>query len=173
MDLEKYIRNIPDFPKKGIQFKDITTLIKEPEAFKGAVDWLVSVFKDKEVEKVVAVESRGFIFAAPLALALDAGLVLVRKQGKLPASTIRVKYQLEYGEDILEMHRDSVKEGEKVIIVDDLLATGGTTKAAVELLTKVKADIAGIGFLIELEGLCGRDKIKGYPAYSRVKFPCC
>ncbi len=172
MDLEKFIRNVPDFPKKGIQFKDITTLINNPEAFNEAVNWMESLFKSEKIDKVVAIESRGFIFGAPLALRLNAGLVLVRKKGKLPAATLSAQYKLEYGTDSLEMHSDLIEEGEKVVIVDDLLATGGTIAATIELLEKLKAEIVGISFLIELDGLNGGEKLKGHPSYSRMKLPC-
>ena len=170
MNLKEFVRNIPDFPKAGIQFKDITTLIKDKDAFKESIDWMVSLYQDKQVDKVVAVESRGFIFGAPVAIALNAGIVLVRKIGKLPGETIKVQYQLEYGYDELEMHSDSIKPDEKVIIVDDLLATGGTTQATIELLKKVPADIVGICFLIELEFLNGRAKLGDYPACSLIKY---
>ena len=170
-DIGKYIRNIPDFPKKGIQFKDITTLLKDAAVFKESVNWMASLFKSEEIDKVVSLESRGFVFAAPLAVALDAGLVLIRKNGKLPAECLSVKYSLEYGEDIFEMHTDSLKEGERVVIVDDLLATGGTARAAVDLVEKAKASIKAICVLIELEELGGREKIKDYPIYSRIKYP--
>jgi len=170
MELNSLIRNVPDFPKAGIQFKDITTLIKDKEGFKKSIAWMSSLFRDKQIDKVVAVESRGFIFGAPVAIELEAGLVLVRKKGKLPAETISVKYELEYGTDELEMHRDSIETGERVIIVDDLLATGGTTRAAVELVEKVPAEIVGISFLIELEGLKGREKLGDYPAFSLIKY---
>lgn len=170
MNLKEFVRNVPDFPKAGIQFKDITTLIKDKDAFKESVDWMVSLYRDKQVDKVVAVESRGFIFGAPVAIALNAGIVLVRKSGKLPSETMKVKYQLEYGYDELEMHNDSISPGEKVIIVDDLLATGGTTQATIELIKKVPADIVGICFLIELEFLNGRSKLGGYPACSLIKY---
>jgi len=168
--LDGMIRNVPDFPKPGIQFKDITTLLKDKEGFRESITWMSSLFRDKKIDKVVAVESRGFVFGAPVAYEIGAGLALVRKKGKLPAGTISVRYDLEYGSDELEMHSDSVSPGERVVIIDDLLATGGTTLAAIELLEKVSAEIVGISFLIELEGLGGRDKLKGYPSYSRIKF---
>lgn len=170
MNLKEIIRNVPDFPKKGIQFKDITTLVQNKKAFKAAIDWMVSLYKDKQVDKIIAVESRGFIFGAPLAVALDTGMVLVRKKGKLPAKTITVKYELEYGENELEMHEDTVLPDERVIIIDDLLATGGTTQAVIKLINKVSAKIVGICVLIELEGLRGRDKLNPYPVESLIKF---
>jgi adenine phosphoribosyltransferase len=170
MNLKRTIREIPDFPKKGISFKDITTLLNDPAAFEESIEWMVSLYKDEKIDRIVAIESRGFIFGAPLALRLNAGLVLVRKKGKLPGDTISVKYELEYGEDELEMHKDAVKSDENVVIVDDLLATGGTTKAVVELITKVPAKIAGICVLIELDGLKGRDKLNPYPVESLIRF---
>ena len=170
MNLKQIIREIPDFPKKGISFKDITTLLNDPAAFNEAIDWMASLYKGQKIDRVIAVESRGFIFGAPLALRLNAGMVLVRKKGKLPADTISVKYELEYGEDELEMHRDAVGSEENVVIVDDLLATGGTTKAVVELMTKVSARIAGICVLIELNGLKGRDRLSPYHVESLIQF---
>lgn len=170
MNLKEMVRNVPDFPKKGIQFKDITTIIKDKDRFKKAVDWMVSLYKDKKVDKVVAIESRGFIFGAPVAILLNAGLVIVRKKGKLPAETLSVKYELEYGENELEIHKDSIKQGENVVIVDDLLATGGTTRATIDLIKMIPAEILGICFLIELKGLKGRDKLTPYDIQSLIKF---
>ncbi len=170
MNLKEIIRNVPDFPKAGIQFKDISTLIQNPEAFKEAIDWMSSLYKNKQVDKVIAVESRGFIFGAPLAIALNAGMVMVRKKGKLPAQTLNVKYDLEYGEDELQMHADAVEPDENVIIVDDLLATGGTIRATIELINNVSAEIMGICFLIELMELKGRDKLNPYHVESMIKF---
>lgn len=170
MNLKEVIRNVPDFPRKGIQFKDITTLIQNPEAFKIVIEWMTSLYKDIQVDKIIVVESRGFIFGAPLAIELNAGMVLVRKKGKLPAETISVKYQLEYGEDILEMHKDAIVPEEKVVIVDDLLATGGTTKACIEILNKVPANIVGIAVLIELVDLKGRDKLSPYKIDSLITY---
>ncbi|MGM0441532.1 MAG: adenine phosphoribosyltransferase [Elusimicrobiota bacterium] len=171
MDLEKLIRNVPDFPKDGVQFKDITTLIKNRDAFKESIDWMCSNYKNKKVDKVLAVESRGFIFGAPVALQLNAGLILVRKEGKLPAESLRVKYELEYGEDVLEMHKDALEPKDNVIIVDDLLATGGTTEATIELVEKVPANILGLSFLIELEGINGRKRLEPYRVDSLIKYP--
>ncbi len=170
MNLKEIIRNVPDFPKEGIQFKDITTLIKNPEAFKETIEWMASLYRDKNIDKVVAVESRGFIFGAPLALELGIGLVLVRKKGKLPAETLSVSYELEYGVDELEMHKDAISPEENVVVIDDLLATGGTTLATIELIKKVPARIIGIAVLIELEGLNGRDKLNPYPVDALIKF---
>lgn len=168
--LEEYIRNIPDFPKKGILFRDITTLLSNPEAFRCSVDQIVSVYQNKDIDYVVAAESRGFILAGPLSYKLNAGFVPVRKPGKLPAQTYSQTYQLEYGTDSLEIHRDAFSPNSKILIHDDLLATGGTVEAMVELVKKLKGKIVGISFLIELEALGGREKLKSYPVHSLIKF---
>jgi adenine phosphoribosyltransferase len=168
--LGKSIRSIPDFPKPGILFRDITTLVKDKKAFKLAIDILFKKYKNKKIDKVVAVESRGFIFGATLAYKLSAGFVPVRKKGKLPARTISATYALEYGTDTLEIHEDAINPGERVLIVDDLLATGGTVSAVIDLVKQLKGKIIGIGFLIELVDLHGRKKLKGYPIYSLIKF---
>ena len=168
--LKKHIRNIPDFPKQGILFRDITTLLKDKTAFKKAIDGLAKIVKGKKIDYVVAVESRGFIFGAALAYKLGAGFIPIRKKGKLPAETISASYALEYGTDSLEMHKDALKENSKILIVDDLLATGGTVAAVCQLTQQVKAKIAGIVFLIELCDLKGRDKLKGYPVYSLIQY---
>jgi adenine phosphoribosyltransferase len=168
--LEKSIRSIPGFPKPGIIFRDITTLLKDKKAFKKAVAELAARYKNKKIDKVVAVESRGFIVGAVVAFLLGAGFVTVRKKGKLPAKTISVKYSLEYGTDTLEVHEDAILPGEKVLIIDDLLATGGTVSAVIKLMSKLKAKISGIAFLIELVDLKGREKLRGYPVVSLIKF---
>ncbi len=168
--LKKYIRNIPDFPKQGILFRDITTLLKNKSAFKKSVDALAKAVRGKKVDYVVAVESRGFIFGAALAYKLGAGFIPVRKKGKLPAETISADYALEYGTDSLQMHKDALKANSKVLIVDDLLATGGTVAAVCQLTQQLKAKIAGIIFLIELCDLRGRDKLKGYPIFSLIQY---
>lgn len=168
--LEKSIRSIPDFPKKGILFRDVTTLIQNKAAFKKSIDLLVKKYKAKGFDKVVGVEARGFIFGAAVAHKIGAGFVPVRKKGKLPFKTISTTYQLEYGTDTLEIHQDAIGAGEKVLIIDDLLATGGTVKAVIELVKQLGGKIAGIGFVIELIDLNGRDKLKAYPVYSLVKF---
>ncbi|MBU0710089.1 MAG: adenine phosphoribosyltransferase [Candidatus Omnitrophica bacterium] len=170
MNLADTIRNIPDFPKQGILFKDITTLLKDKNAFRQAVDEMASKFKDKNIDKVVAVEARGFIFGGAIAHAIGAGFVPVRKKGKLPAKTSFVTYDLEYGSDTLEIHHDAIVEGEKVLIVDDLLATGGTVKAVTDLVKQLKGEITGIIFLIELTDLKGRDKLKEYPLEALIQF---
>ncbi|MDD5130727.1 MAG: adenine phosphoribosyltransferase [Candidatus Omnitrophica bacterium] len=168
--LEKSIRNIPDFPKKGILFRDVTTLIKNKEAFKKSVDLLAKKFKTKKFDKVVGVEARGFIFGAAVAYKIGAGFVPVRKKGKLPFKAISTTYQLEYGTDTLEIHQDAISSGDKILIIDDLLATGGTVKAVIELIQKLGGKVGGIGFVVELTDLKGKDKFKEYPVYSLVKF---
>ena len=170
MDLKALIRDIPDFPKQGILFKDITTLLKDPAALKEVVRQMVEAFKSSGVTKVCGIESRGFIFGAPLAMALNAGFVPVRKPGKLPAQKISEEYALEYGTDKIEMHVDAVSKGEKVLIVDDPLATGGTAAACVRLLKKMEANIVGVSFLIELEFLNGRKQLEGQNVMSLVKY---
>ena len=168
--LERSIRNIPDFPKPGILFRDVTTLIQNKSAFKKSIDLLAEKYKGKKIDKVVGVEARGFIFGAALAHKIGAGFVPVRKKGKLPCKTISATYELEYGTDILEIHEDAITSGEKVLIIDDLLATGGTVKAVTGLVKQLQGKIIGIGFVIELVDLHGRDKLKEYPLYSLVKF---
>jgi len=169
-DLEDYIRNIPNFPKPGILFRDITTLLKDKSAFKQAVDALARKYKNKKIDLVVAVEARGFILGGALAHKLGAGFVPVRKKGKLPWKTSAVTYALEYGTDTLEMHQDAIKAGDKVLIVDDLLATGGTVDAVTDLVKQKRGKIIGIAFLIELTDLRGIDKLKDYPVYSLIKY---
>ncbi len=161
-DLRRFIRDVPDWPKKGILFRDITPLLGEPEAFSAAVDALCSDFRDNRVDYVAAVEARGFIFGAAVAERLDAGFVPIRKKGKLPSATESITYELEYGSDTLEVHNDAVKRGSNVLMVDDLLATGGTMAAACELIEKIGGKIAGIAFLVELSELGGREKLGGH-----------
>lgn len=156
MDLASFVRDVPDFPKKGILFKDITTLLKDKDAFRASIDRLTDAFRDTKVDHVVGMESRGFIFGAPLAYNLDAGFVPVRKLGKLPAETLRVEYALEYGTNTLEIHTDAIEPGQKVLIVDDLLATGGTVAATIELVRRLGGEVVGLGFLVELLFLNGR-----------------
>ena len=170
VNLERKIRNIPDFPKKGILFKDITTLLKDKEAFRKAIDLLAKRFKGKRIDSVVAVEARGFIFGGALAYKLNAGFVPVRKKGKLPHKTLSVTYNLEYGTDTLEIHKDAIKPNSKILIVDDLLATGGTINAAANLIKKLKGKISGIIFLIELVELRGSAKLKDFSVHSLLKF---
>jgi adenine phosphoribosyltransferase len=168
--LEASIRSIPDFPKPGVLFRDVTTLIKNKPAFKEAVDQLAKIYKGKKIDKVAGVEARGFIFGAALAYKIGAGFVPVRKKGKLPCKTVSATYALEYGTDTLEIHSDAIKPSEKVLIIDDLLATGGTVSATIELIEKLKGKIIGIGFVIELVDFKGREKFKKYPVHSLVKF---
>lgn len=170
LNLESYIRDIPDFPKPGILFRDITTLLKDKKAFKAAIGALTAQYKDKKIDTVVAVESRGFIFGSAVAYKLGAGLVPVRKKGKLPAKTNSVTYELEYGTDTLEIHHDAIQPKNRVLIVDDLLATGGTVKAVKDLVNQLQGDIVGFAFLIELSALKGRDKLKGDPVFALIKY---
>lgn len=168
--LSKYIRNIPDFPKKGIIFRDVTTLIKHKKAFRQSVDAMAQCVKGEKIDIVVGVEARGFIFGGALAYKLGVGFVPVRKKGKLPHKTYRISYDLEYGTDTLEIHQDAIKKNMRVLIVDDLLATGGTVGAVVTLLKRLKARIVSILFLIELVDLKGREKLKGFPLHSLIEF---
>ena len=169
-DLKKAIRDIPDFPRKGIIFKDITPLLQNTKLFKKAVDELSEKFAEKNIDVVVSVESRGFILGSAIAYKLDASFVPVRKKGKLPYRTYRATYDLEYGQDTLEIHQDAISKGNKVLIIDDLLATGGTLGAVIGLVKKMGGEIAGIGFLIELTFLKGREKNKDYGIFSLIKF---
>jgi adenine phosphoribosyltransferase len=168
--LKDYIRNIPDFPKPGILFRDITTLLKDKDAFKHAIDALVRRYKNKKIDLVVAVEARGFVLGGTIAYKLGAGFVPVRKRGKLPWKTHSATYSLEYGTDTLEMHSDAIKPNTRVLIVDDLIATGGTVKAVADLVKNLKGKIVGIAFLIELSELGGRKQLKGYQVYSLIKY---
>ena len=170
MDLEKIIRDVPDFPKKGIIFKDITTLLKDTEAFKQTIDMMVEKYKGKGIGKIVGIESRGFIFGGAVAYLLGCGFVPARKPGKLPAETISESYTLEYGENTLELHVDAIEKGEKVVIIDDLLATGGTAAAVAKLVEKLGGQIEGLEFLIELDFLKGKEKLSGYPVYSYLHY---
>ena len=169
-ELKKHIRNIQDFPKKGIVFRDITTLLKNPSALSQAFDELYDSTKELMVDKVVGIESRGFIFGAMLAQRLNVGFVPVRKPGKLPAETEKEFYDLEYGKDSIEIHKDAIRSGEKVLIHDDLLATGGTAKAAINLVEKLGGDVVQVLFLVELSFLNGREKLKGYNVKSLVDY---
>ena len=169
-DLKQCIRNIPDFPKKGILFRDITTLLNKSEKFKEVIDVLSERYRDKKIDVVVAVESRGFIFGGALAHKLGAAIVPVRKKGKLPYKTFSATYSLEYGEDALEIHEDAFQQGMRVLLIDDLLATGGTIGAVIELVKKLKGEIVEIAFVIELSDLKGRAKLKDLPVYSMVQY---
>ena len=168
--LRAKIREVPDFPKPGILFYDITTLIREPAAFREAIDLMTEPFRDSKVEIVVGMESRGFIFSAPMALGLGAGFVPVRKLGKLPAETISVEYELEYGTNTLEIHSDAIAPGQRVLIVDDLLATGGTVLGTIDLVEQLKGEIVGLSFLVELAFLKGRDRLDGHRINSVVAY---
>jgi adenine phosphoribosyltransferase len=168
--LADYIRDIPDFPKPGILFRDITPLLAAPQAFHEAIRGLAEPFRQDQVELVAAAEARGFIFAAPLALELGAGLVPIRKPGKLPCKTLSYTYQLEYGSDTLEVHTDAIRPGCRVLMVDDLLATGGTIEACCRMIEQAGGKVAGCAFVIELAGLGGRQRIAGYKTVSLVRY---
>ncbi len=170
MKLETTIRAIPDFPKKGILFRDITTLLNDKKAFKKAVDELVKLLKSKKIDYIIAAESRGFMFGGVLAYKLGCGFVPIRKSGKLPYKTYRYTYSLEYGTDSLEMHRDAFPKGSRILVLDDLLATGGTAFAMINLAKKLKAKIVAVVFLIELTALGGRKKLGKHPIYSLIKY---
>lgn len=170
MDYKSFIREVPDFPKPGILFYDITTLLKEPICLRAIIDDLVQQYQGIGITKVVGMESRGFILGSPLAYHLNAGFVPVRKPGKLPADVFEVKYNLEYGSNSLAIHRDAIQEGESVLIVDDLLATGGTAAATVHLIRQLGGEITGVGFLVELLGLEGRKKLDGCTVHSLVSY---
>jgi len=169
-ELRARIREIPDFPKPGILFYDITTLLKDPVAYRAAIDAMLAPYAGMAIDIVVGMESRGFIFSAPMAYQLGAGLVPVRKLGKLPAETISVEYALEYGSNTLEVHRDAIQPGQKVLIVDDLLATGGTVNGTVELVQRLKGEIVGLAFLVELGFLKGRDRLAGHTVSSVITY---
>jgi adenine phosphoribosyltransferase len=169
-NLKKLIREVPDFPKPGINFYDITTLLKHPEGLRLTVDALSAEFKGETVDVVLGIEARGFIFAPALAYHIGAGFVPVRKPRKLPAETAKISYDLEYGQDTLEIHRDAVGDGQRVIIADDLLATGGTAKAAVDLVESLGGKVVGLVFVVELEFLPGRKKLDGYDVRSLIKY---
>jgi adenine phosphoribosyltransferase len=170
MDLASMIRDVPDFPVKGILFKDITTLIRDANAFREAIDQMTARWQGTPIDVVVAVESRGFVFGAPIAYKLRAGFVPVRKPCKLPAETIRQEYSLEYGTNVLEMHKDALKPGQRVLIVDDLLATGGSAHATISLVEQLGGQVVGLTFLIDLTFLHGMEKLQGYDVFSLVQF---
>jgi len=170
MDLKQKIRTVEDFPKPGISFKDITTLLQDPQAYKYAIDQLVEIAEEYDYDIIVGPEARGFIFSASMAYATSKPFVLVRKPGKLPSETVKYEYELEYGTDALEVHKDAIKPGDKVLIVDDLLATGGTTKAVAELIEQLGAEVAAVLFLIELSFLDGRDKLSKYKVRNLLEY---
>ncbi len=169
-NLSRYIRDVPDFPVEGIIFKDITTLLKDPQAFRRATELFLQRYRGQKIDQVVAIESRGFIFGAPIAYQLGVGFVPVRKLGKLPADTISQEYALEYGTACLEIHKDAIQKGQRILIVDDLLATGGSAQATVSLVEKLGGEIVSIAFLIELAFLKGRDKLKGHDLFSLIRY---
>ena len=168
--LRNLIREVPDFPKPGINFYDITTLLLDPDGLKNTIDGLVSEIPDGKIDTVIGIESRGFIFATPIAYQIGAGFIPVRKPKKLPAEKVSVSYDLEYGQDTLEMHKDAVGEGHRVLIVDDLLATGGTARAVCDLVESVGGTVAGLLFVVELNFLGGRAKFDGYDVRSLIKY---
>lgn len=170
MDLKKFIRDIPDFPKPGILFKDITTLLQNGEAFKAAVDRFISYYKDKKIDYVAAVEARGYIMGGVLAYHLGAGFVPVRKPGKLPYDVVSMAYTLEYGSNTLEVHKDAIEPGRRVLIFDDLIATGGSAEATAKLIEKIGGEVAGIAFMIELSELKGKEKLSGYDVFSLLVY---
>jgi adenine phosphoribosyltransferase len=169
-DLKRYIREVPDFPKPGILFYDITTLLQDPLALRMTVDRFVWFFANRQIDKVVGIESRGFMFGPIVAYDLNAGFVPVRKPGKLPAETVRQTYELEYGSDTIEIHRDAIQPGENVLIIDDLIATGGTAKATAQLVESLGGKVAGFGFIIELTFLPGREQLQGYDIASLIQY---
>ena len=168
--IKNAIRNIPDFPKPGIQFKDITTLLQDHVAFSESIDIFCDKFGNNEIDLIVGIESRGFIFGAPVALRLGCPFAIARKAGKLPAKTVSAEYELEYGTDSVEIHKDAIKKGDRVLIMDDLIATGGTASAVGELVTKCQGDITGFAFLISLAELKGSDKLKPHPVFAIIDF---
>jgi adenine phosphoribosyltransferase len=170
IDLASLVRNIPDFPMPGIQFKDITTLLRNGPAFIQVIDQLVERYRDQQIDAIAGIESRGFIFSAPLAYKLGVGLVPIRKPGKLPADTYEIEYALEYGTNKLEIHRDAFNPGDRVVVIDDLLATGGTIGAACTLIEQAGGTVAELAFVIELGFLNGREKLEGYPIHSLIQY---
>ncbi|RAU93070.1 adenine phosphoribosyltransferase [Paenibacillus sp. YN15] len=170
MNFKDYIRVIPDFPQPGISFKDITTLLQDGAAYKASIDALKELVKEKQIDLIAGPEARGFVVGTPLAYSLGVGFVPIRKSGKLPAATIEEDYALEYGKDKLAMHADAILPGQKVLIADDLLATGGTISTSVNLVRKLGGEIVGAAFLIELEELNGRDKLEGIDVFSLMKY---
>ena len=169
--IEEYVRSIPDFPEEGIIFRDVTSVIQDPDGLKLAIDGIDNLIKDLDFDVVVGPESRGFIFGVPVAYNFGKGFVPVRKKGKLPCETISAEYELEYGTATIEIHKDAIKKSQKIVIVDDLIATGGTTEAMIKLIEELGGEVVGIVFLMELEGLQGREKLKGYNVQSVIKYP--
>lgn len=170
MDIKNLIRAVPDFPKKGIMFRDVTTLLKDPNGFTEVINKFYNRYKDVQIDKIVGIESRGFILAGALAYKMEKGFVPVRKPGKLPAEKIRVEYELEYGKDSLELHKDAILPGEKVLIIDDLIATGGTCLAAIALVEKLGGEVVECAFIVNLPELKGKEKISKYKFFNLVEF---
>ncbi|MGN0308578.1 MAG: adenine phosphoribosyltransferase [Lachnospiraceae bacterium] len=168
--LEDYVRSIPDFPEKGIVFRDVTSVLQDADGLRLAIDTMQSLVKDREIDVIAGAESRGFIFGTPIAYNLGKPFVLIRKKGKLPCETIEKEYELEYGRAVIEMHRDAIKPGQKVLLVDDLIATGGTTKAMIELVEALGGEVAGVLVLMELAGLEGRKRIEGYRLDAAITY---
>ncbi|MEO0185339.1 MAG: adenine phosphoribosyltransferase [candidate division WOR-3 bacterium] len=170
MDLKKFIRDIPDFPQKGVMFRDITTILKNPEAFKYSIDTIVEKYKNAKIQKVVSIEARGYIFGGAIAYNLGCGLVPVRKLGKLPAETVRMEYELEYGKNVIEIHKDGLEKGERVLLFDDVLATGGTMLAACKLVEMLGGKVVACAFIANLTYLNGREKLRDYEVFSLVEY---
>ncbi|GGA40256.1 adenine phosphoribosyltransferase [Kroppenstedtia guangzhouensis] len=170
MDFKEKIRVIEDFPQPGVRFKDITTLLKDGNAFRAAIDTMADSFRDRKVDLVVGPEARGFVVGTPLAYALGVGFIPVRKSGKLPAETVEADYSLEYGKDQLAIHKDAIEPGQRVLIVDDLLATGGTVRATLNLVHRLQAEVVGVAFVIELTYLNGREKLPGVDIFSLIQY---
>jgi len=170
MDLKSKIRAVPDWPRAGVSFKDISTIIEDAAALKYVIDKLLEPYQGQKIDKVVGIDARGFLLCSAMAYSLGAGCVMIRKKGKLPAKTISQDYALEYGANTIEMHQDSIKAGERVVMVDDLLATGGTMAAAASLVKKLGGRIIGISFIIDLVFLNGKEKLTGYPVYTLVEY---
>jgi len=169
-NIKKKIRTIPHFPQKGIMFRDITTLLKDPDGIKETIDTLVNHYQETPIDLVAGIESRGFIIAGAIAYSLGKGFVPIRKPGKLPAETYRVEYELEYGKDVIEMHKDAIEKGAQVLMVDDLLATGGTMKAACEMIEKAGGEVVECAFIVELPDLKGRERLKNHKVFTLVEF---
>ena len=168
MNIKEFIREIPDFPKEGILYKDITPILQNPETYNYVIDKMVEYYSEFEIDYVAAIEARGFLFGPQIAMRLNKGFIPIRKPGKLPAEVLSAEYELEYGTNTIEIHKDAVKKGDKILLIDDLLATGGTTKAAINLIEKLDGIVVGIGFLLELLALEGRNELKGYDIYSLI-----
>ncbi len=170
MDLKRFIRDIPDFPQKGVMFRDITTILKNPEAFKYSIDTIVQKYKDAKIDKVVSIEARGYIFGGAIAYNLGCGIVPVRKLGKLPAETVKMEYELEYGKNTIEIHKDGIEKGERVLLFDDVLATGGTMLAACKLVEMLGGKVVACAFIANLTYLSGTEKLKEYEVFSLVEY---